>query len=106
MNVFIFIVTFMICCCSLVAFAADVGQDGYSDMLVQQALMQNLAQKRYWHLLLHYKKTIFGNYESQEDGPGFFNSPHGKTDPQAELIATLKSFFMPVDDLLFLRLII
>jgi len=93
MNAFIFVVTLTICCNSFVAFAADVEQDGYMNTLAQQAQVQNLAQKRYWHLLLHYKKTIFGTYESQEDGPDFFNSPLGKTDPQAELIATLRNVF-------------
>jgi hypothetical protein len=99
MNAFIFVVMLMICCNSFVAFAADVEQDGYLNTLVQKALMQNLAQKRYWHLLVHYKRTIFGTYESQEDGPGFFNSPKGKTDPEAELIATLRNFFRSPDSL-------
>ena len=40
-----------------------------------------------------------GNYESQEDGPDFFNSPTGKNDPQAELVATLKNFFIPLENL-------
>ena len=99
MNAFIFVVTLTICCNSFVAFAADVEQDGYMNTLAQQAQVQNLAQKRYWHLLLHYKKTIFGTYESQEDGPDFFNSPLGKTDPQAELIATLRNVFRSPESL-------
>ena len=35
----------------------------------------------------------FGGYTSEQDDPGFFMSPDGKTDPQAELDATLKQFF-------------
>jgi len=65
----------------------------YAEQLVQQALEKQLDQKRPWHLLLHYKGTWLGGYESEADGMGFFNSPDGKTDPKAELIATLRNFF-------------
>lgn len=71
----------------------------YVDSLIDRALQANLAQKRYWHLLLHYRKGFLGGYESEEDGLAFFNSPQGKTDPQAELIATLKSFFITPESL-------
>jgi len=74
-------------------------QESYLNELIRQARTQGLAQKRYWQLLVHYKKTTFGAYESQEDGPEFFNSPTGKTDPEAELIATLKNFFKPIENL-------
>ncbi len=65
----------------------------YAEQLVQQALEKQLDQKRRWHLLLHYKGTWFGGYESEADGMDFFNAPDGKTDPKAELIATLRNFF-------------
>jgi len=99
MNIFIAVIVFAICVNGIVAFAADTEQDAYLNSLVQEALTQNLAQKRYWLLLGHYKKTLFGTYESQEDGPDFFNSPTGKTDPKAELTATLKNFFRTPDTL-------
>lgn len=99
MRTFIFLFTFTICCNGLVVFAAGVERDDYLKALVRQALTQNLDRTRYWHLLVHYRKTIWGTYESQEDGPNFFNSPLGRTDPQAELIATLESFFKPADSL-------
>ena len=34
-----------------------------------------------------------GGYTSEVDDPGFFQSPEGKIDPQAELHATLAQFF-------------
>ncbi|MBI3804062.1 MAG: DUF4105 domain-containing protein [Nitrospirae bacterium] len=74
-------------------FGASPDQNAYLNTLIKEALQKNLPQDRYWHLLLHYKKTTFGKIESQEDAPAFFNSPYGKSDPQAELIATLESFF-------------
>jgi hypothetical protein len=65
----------------------------YAEQLVQQALEKQLDQKRHWHLLLHYKATWLGGYESEADGMDFFNAPEGKTDPKAELLATLRNFF-------------
>jgi len=52
-----------------------------------------LHQDRYWHLLLHYRKDFLGGYTSEVDDPGFFLSPNGKTDPEAEIQATLTYFF-------------
>lgn len=43
---------------------------------------------------MHYKKGLFGQIEGQEDGPDFYNAPDGKYKPEAELAATLKSFFI------------
>ena len=67
--------------------------NSYSEQLIQQALDKQLDQKRRWHLLLHYKGTWLGGYESEADGMAFFNAPDGKTNPKTELVATLKSFF-------------
>jgi len=65
----------------------------YLEELIQQALTRKIHQDRYWHLLLHYRKDFFGGYTSEVDDPGFFLSPNGKTDPEAELQATLSYFF-------------
>ena len=53
-----------------------------------------LHEQRYWHLLLHYRSTFTGGFESEADEPGFFLAPDGKTNPEAELHATLTRFFM------------
>lgn len=102
-NFLIGIAALMIACNGASAIsAAEAPKDNQTDYLnelILQAKMQDLAQKRYWHLLVHYKKTFFGRYESQEDGPEFFNSPTGKTDPESELDATLKNFFTPIEGL-------
>ena len=65
----------------------------YLAQLIGQAVEARLAEAREWHLLLHYRKTVLEGYTSEQDDPGFFMSPDGKTDPQAELDATLKQFF-------------
>jgi hypothetical protein len=65
----------------------------YLQQLIGRAEQAKLAWQREWHLLLHYRKGLFGGYESEQDDPGFFMSPNGKTDPSAELAATLAQFF-------------
>ena len=52
-----------------------------------------LHEQRYWHLLLHYRQTIGGGFKSEADEAGFFLAADGKTDPKAELEATIAQFF-------------
>ena len=53
------------------------------------------AQDPQWLRLLQYKKTWFGKYESAaKEGP-FFTSPEGRTNPTAELTATLEFLLNP-----------
>jgi hypothetical protein len=78
------------------ALAVDAGElpdNAYLVELIDRSLQAKLASEREWHLLLHYRKNLFGGYTSEQDDPGFFMSPSGKTDPQAELDATLAQFF-------------
>lgn len=65
----------------------------YLQQLIAQARAARLADQREWHLLLHYRENLFGGSTSEQDDPGFFMAPNGKTDPQAELEATLARFF-------------
>lgn len=44
-----------------------------------------------WLKLMRYNKSLFG-YKSEVDTPGYFLSPDGKSDPKAELRATLSKF--------------
>ncbi len=75
------------------AVAQSSAGDAYVAHLIDQSRERKLADTREWHLLLHYRTTLWGGYESEQDDPGFFLSPTGKTDPQAELEATLARFF-------------
>jgi len=72
--------------------AESVGQD-YQKELIEQAVQARLADEREWQLLLHYGTDLFGGVASEEDDKGFFLSPRGKYDPQAELDATIERFF-------------
>jgi len=66
----------------------------YLQELVQRAHEHRLADRPEWHALLHYKpRLIIPGVKSLVDAHNFFNSPSGKTDPRAELEATLASFF-------------
>jgi hypothetical protein len=82
--------------CLIPASQVDAGvspDNAYLVELIEKGRQSELASEREWHLLLHYRKNVFGGFTSEQDDPGFFMSPDGKTDPQAELDATLKQFF-------------
>jgi Domain of unknown function (DUF4105) len=73
--------------------AGESPENAYLVELINKGRLAKLASEREWHLLLHYRKNLFGGHTSEQDDLGFFMSPDGKTDPQAELDATLKQFF-------------
>ena len=64
----------------------------YTQDLLSKANEKSLHTDRYWEILLHYKKKIFFD-KSLIDDPAFFLSPQGKSNPKAELEATIHSFF-------------
>jgi hypothetical protein len=66
--------------------------DGYLDELQARAREKQLASQRTWEVLLHYKPALFGTV-SLVDDPTFFNAKNGRKDPEAELAATVASFF-------------
>lgn len=72
---------------------ADSPPQPYQDELIQQARLIRLADEREWRLLLHYVSDLLGGVISEEDDEGFFLSPRGKHDPEAELEATIRQFF-------------
>jgi hypothetical protein len=77
---------------------AEAGEDmdkGTLSRLIARAHELKLAEQREWHLLLHYRENLFGGYTSEQDDPGFFMAADGKTNPVAELDATLKQFLSP-----------
>ncbi|HET8720867.1 MAG TPA: DUF4105 domain-containing protein [Nitrospira sp.] len=79
---------------SVLAAGPASSDDPYLKELVERATVARLADQREWHVLLHYQPNLFGKgVTSMQDDPGFFMAPTGKTDPQAELTATLAQFF-------------
>ena len=73
--------------------ASEGAREPYLTDLARRADEAKLADQRFWHLLLHYRKNTLGGYTSEADDPGFFLAREGRTDPQAELDATLAHFF-------------
>lgn len=65
----------------------------YLSELIRLSKELDLANKSVWRVLVLYEKNFFSGDESQVDGPDFFLSKEGKTNPQKELEATLASFF-------------
>ena len=87
------LVVFLIGTGSLSSWAVQSGDVSYLNELMDRATVAHLADEREWHVLLHYRRTLTGGISSMQDDPGFFLAPEGKTDPQAELAATLTMFF-------------
>jgi hypothetical protein len=76
--------------------AAPARAQSYLDELIAEARAQQLAGERQWLTLGHYGPGWLGlGYVSAVDSPDFFLVDDGKTDPEAELEATLASFFKP-----------
>jgi len=63
--------------------------------LQARAAQRQLDRDPYWKLLLHYQRTWNGTERSLIDDPDFFLAEQGKTDPDAELSATLAGFDRP-----------
>ncbi|MGZ8430273.1 MAG: Lnb N-terminal periplasmic domain-containing protein [Candidatus Deferrimicrobiaceae bacterium] len=71
---------------------SQAADDGYLAELKGRAESAGLHEDRYWRVLLHVRPGIAGT-RSLVDDPRFFLSPSGKTDPAAELSATLDGLF-------------
>jgi hypothetical protein len=75
---------------------AEPDTDSYADQLIARAQDLGLAESRQWHALMHYRRNwILPGVTGQADDPSFYLAPRGKTDPRAELEATLRAFFAP-----------
>lgn len=70
------------------------------DELVRRARTLRLWEDPGWIRLGHWRRTAQGGWKSEVDGSAFFRALLGKTDPRAELEATLRGFFdgRPVAD--------
>ncbi len=55
--------------------------------------LHQLSRSTQWLRLLHMNRVARGRFVSRVDSPEFFLHSHGKTDPLAELLATLKAFW-------------
>lgn len=65
---------------------------GVLPSLLERSRTMRLHEDRYWDVLLQYKPSGRGK-KSLVDDPDFFFAPDGKTNPEAELNASLTAFF-------------
>jgi len=73
---------------------AHASSDSYLEQLINRASSAHLAETREWRTLIHYRENvIFPGVTGQADEPDFYLAADGKTDPEAELHATLRAFF-------------
>jgi hypothetical protein len=78
---------------------AAAGDSGYLAELTERARQLRLAERIEWVNLVHYKPNLlWPGVHSLADAPQFFTAPDGKTNPQAELAATLASFFSDLEE--------
>lgn len=80
--------------------AAPAPDPSHLDELVHRARTLRLWEDPGWIRLGHWRRTAKGGWKSEVDGTEFFRALLGKTDPRAELEATLRGFFdaRPVAD--------
>ncbi len=81
--------------------ASAAAEPAYLGELRAAARERDLAATREWRILLHYRPNpvplALPGDTSEADSEDFFLSPDGRTDPRAELDATLAAFFAPED---------
>ena len=65
--------------------------------LVDSANANKLSEQRTWRKLMHYELNAFGRLVSQVKDPKFFLSENGHRNLNAELQATLWSYYAPAD---------
>lgn len=85
--------------CPLPAFSEFYDSEFYSEKaedLIKKAEQLKLYEDPCWKTLMHYKPAPFHKYKSLVDDPDFFCAKNGKTNPRAELNATIKAFFEPI----------
>jgi hypothetical protein len=75
--------------------AAEAPSPPALEAALERARDGGLARDKAWLRLGHYRGRP-GHHESEADGPAFFLAPHGKTDPESELLATIRAFFTPL----------
>ncbi|TGK21956.1 DUF4105 domain-containing protein [Leptospira fluminis] len=73
-------------------------QKNYLNELLQGMENERLYLDPHWFRMQRYKKGFFGGVESEADSLLYFLSPDGKSDPKAEMKATLHAFFGPESD--------
>ena len=75
--------------------ATAPGDPTYADELVARVRAVHSWRSEQWIRLGHWYKGATGDWRGQPDGPAFYLAPDGKTDPEAELEATIRAIYAP-----------
>lgn len=78
-------------CSLLLCFLQSSPGFGQGFPSISEKSLQDVARSKQWRNLLHYRKKWLRAESSEVDGAGFFFSPDGKWDAEAELRATLQA---------------
>ncbi len=88
-----------LCCqiflCFFFCISSQISWAQSAEEAIQSAHSLKLSEDRQWILLGHYKKKLWGAWQSEVADSNFFASPQGATDPGAELDALLQSLWAP-----------
>ena len=64
----------------------------FSIPLLADSSLAKLSQDSYWLQLGHYRTAVTSDWKSEVDESSFFIATQGKTNPKAELLATIDAF--------------
>lgn len=79
--------------------ASGATDSAYLAELVAKSRQLKLAERQEWLKLGHYVPNLISTgVHGLVDSPRFYNAPDGKIDPQAELEATLASFYSDIEE--------
>jgi len=79
--------------------AAGAADSEYLAELIAKSKQLRLAEKPEWQKLVHYVPNILSpGVHGLVDSPLFYNAQDGKDNPQAELEATLASFYSSIEE--------
>lgn len=73
----------------------SMGDPRYAEELVAWARANRVWEQRQWQRLGHWVQNARGEWQGLPDGPLFYLAPEGKTDPEAELYATIRGIWAP-----------
>ncbi len=90
------VLTIITCFNHLLLAETQPSESSDTQRLIELACERKLHQHAYWNILLHYEDALIG-VKSQVDDPNFFLAPDGKTNPKAELKATIRALFQQDD---------
>ncbi|MEK7355643.1 MAG: DUF4105 domain-containing protein, partial [Bdellovibrionota bacterium] len=91
-SAFSFALLAWVCGLPAPAGAAESVTPALVNSYIDRAHALNLADRREWLRLVHYKKGLFG-WKSEADGPNFFVASDGRSNRSSELDATIRGFF-------------